>query len=63
MKWRPVEHREIKRSGVVGNAGEWKGVRLNGGQWSVVKWKGEEENEMERNKFVGREKVEWWKMQ
>lgn len=33
-------------------------MRLNGGQWSAVKWKGEEENEMERNKFVGREK-EW----
>ena len=30
MSWRAVEHQEINRSDVVGNAEEWMGVRLNG---------------------------------
>ena len=49
MKWCAVEHQKTKRSGVVGNEEEWRGVIENGvqwssGQWSEVVWK---KNEMQ----------------
>ena len=30
----------MKRSGDVGNAEEWRGVRYNGVQWRAGKWSG-----------------------